>query len=97
MVADRAQFAAEGLGERAARGLGPGSACLEHKWRPAEQAVGVSEGVGVVFGEPGQARGEGGLGARLSLGVVEMGPALFEEGQFDAVDVQVRRWEGNGQ
>jgi len=33
------------------------------------------------------------LGATLSLGVVDLGPAFIEEGQFDAVDVQVQRWE----
>jgi len=56
MVANRAQFTAEGLGVRTARGLGPGGACLEDKWCPAEQAVGIGEGVGVgvVFGEGGE-------------------------------------------
>jgi len=53
MVADGTQFTEEGLGVRTVRGLGPGSSCLEDEWGPAEQAVGVGEGVGVVFGEAG--------------------------------------------
>lgn len=62
MVGYGAQFAAEGLGARTARGLGPGSARFEDKGRPAEQAVGVSEGVRVVSREAGL----------VSLGLAEL-------------------------
>jgi hypothetical protein len=51
VVADEVKSVAEGLHVRITRGLGPGRARLEHEWRAAQQAVGVSEGFGVVLGE----------------------------------------------
>jgi len=48
------QLPEEGLGVRTVHGLGPGSSCFEDEWGPAEQAIGVSVGVGVIFGEAGQ-------------------------------------------
>jgi len=85
MVADRTQFSEEGVGIRTTHGLGPGSTCLEDEWGPAEQAVGVSVGVGVIFGEAGLVNLE-----VYSSWRNNMRQAILVESLFNPIDIQVR-------
>ena len=53
MVVDRTQFPNKGLGIRTVASFGPGSSCLEDEWGPTEQAICVSIGIRIMFGEAG--------------------------------------------